>query len=66
LTVAVSGTLIGEIKWIKFGDPDSKYDTNGKKRDANPTSRIQLDDAATVSTKGNQLDDAATVSTKGN
>ena len=26
LTITVSGTLIGEIKWIKFGDPDSKYD----------------------------------------
>lgn len=54
MTVTVSGTLIGEIKWIKFGDSDSKYDTAGKKRDANPTSRIQLDDAATISTKGNK------------
>ena len=32
--VDFTGTVSGELKWVKFGHEKSSYDENGKKREA--------------------------------
>ena len=55
-TVDISGSIFGQLKWVKFGSKDSGYNSDGTKREA-PKAQKTVDDF-----KGKKVGDAGTLS----